>query len=137
MIKSFRGENRFLSNFYPVPIKWHGLLFSSVEHAYQAAKATNDDDRKKIQKCSSPGAAKRMGKIILLRSDWEEIKLDVMYQLLKQKFSQPDFRQRLLSTYDQTLIEGNEWGDEFWGVCRGKGENHLGKLLMKVREEVK
>lgn len=72
-----------------------------------------------------------------MRSDWEEVKLGVMEGLLREKFSDPELRRKLLATGERELVEGNDWGDSFWGVCAGRGKNHLGRLLMKLREELR
>lgn len=134
-IDSFQGKNRFLSNFWRVPIEYDGDLYPSVEHAYQAAKTDNFQDRLRIRLMPTAGDAKRAGRRVEIRSDWEQVKLDVMYQLVKQKFSAEPLRSQLIATGDNELIEGNTWNDTFWGICRGRGENHLGKILMRVRGE--
>jgi len=69
-----------------------------------------------------------------MRPDWEAVKDDIMYRCVLAKFEDPILRQRLLDTGDQELIEGNTWGDTYWGVCKGKGRNMLGKTLMAVRK---
>jgi hypothetical protein len=110
--------------------------YPSVEHAYQAQKTLD----RKLRKCfltGNAGQAKRNGQRIELRKDWYDVSLNIMENLLKQKFSDNDLKQKLIETSDEELIEGNWWGDTFWGVCNGIGENHLGKLLMKVRGELK
>lgn len=137
MIESFSGEHRFLSNFWPSPIKVRGMMFPTVEHAYQAIKTTDEAIRKEISELPTPGKAKRFGKTLTLRSDWEIIKLKVMEALVTAKFKNKKLRAQLLSTGDEIIQEGNLWGDTFWGVCRGKGENHLGQILMKVRAELR
>ena len=139
-ITQFRNVYFFLSNFYPSPVYYDGSKYSTVEHAYQAAKTTDQHARVGIRNLPNPGDAKRMGRRVVCRLDWNEVKLDVMYDLVKQKFSSDEVLQaRLLATYDTELIEGNYWHDTFWGVDlrTGKGENHLGKILMWVREELK
>jgi predicted NAD-dependent protein-ADP-ribosyltransferase YbiA (DUF1768 family) len=108
--------------------------YPSVENAYQAAKSHGMDTRLLV--CSA-GEAKKLGKLGMLRPDWEEVKLGIMEDLLRQKFSIPELQEKFLATGDATLIEGNWWGDTFWGVCRCKGENHLGILLMKIRDELR
>jgi len=133
VIDSFRGEYRFLSNFYLHPIVFEGDLYPSLEHAFQAAKSLDPAERKLVRLCVKPGDAKRTGRKITRRSDWDDIRVSVMRELLFQKFNAGPLRQRLLGTGDAQLIEGNDWGDVFWGVCRGRGENWLGKLLMEVR----
>lgn len=131
MIDSFSGEYRFLSNFYADP---HGGL--SVEHYYQARKTEDIEEADAILNANTPGEAKRLGRKATLRPDWDDIKDDVMLILLWRKFCHEPLRTRLLETGDQELIEGNTWGDTYWGVCNGKGKNMLGKLLMKVRDEL-
>lgn len=82
--------------------------------------------------------AKKLGKLVTIRPDWDEIKVEVMYEIVKAKFHyNPDLREMLLATEDAELIEGNWWGDTFWGVCKGQGLNNLGKILMRVRDEYK
>lgn len=134
-IVEFRGEYRFLSNFYPAEVELDGKEYPSVEHAFQAAKTLNPLSRARIHVCETAGGAKRLGKTVPLREDWEEVKIDVMTNLVTQKFSRhPELKEKLLATGDRELVEGNWWGDTFWGVCRGTGENHLGKILMQVRD---
>lgn len=136
-IESFSGEWRFLSNFYPCLITHEGLRFASVEHAYQAAKFLAPEVRYKFLEPMRAGEAKRLGRRVKLREDWEEVKLSIMLDLLRLKFSPPFMQASLLSTGEAELIEGNSWGDHYWGVCMGMGENHLGRLLMQVRAELR
>lgn len=135
-ISSFQGEHSWLSNFWPVQVEYEGIIFPSVEHAYQAAKTLDMNKRKEMALLSRPGEAKRVGKGLTFRSDWNQIKVEIMTELVEKKFKDPILRQKLKSTGDQPLIEGNTWHDTFWGVCNGKGQNHLGKILMKVRENL-
>ena len=138
MIDSFSGKNLFLSNFYPCRIQHEGETFSSTEHAFQAAKSTDPMKRRLIQSCSTPGKAKRMGrKIKPLRGGWDNLKLTVMREILEIKFSDELLASMLLATGEEELVEGNWWGDTFWGVCGEKGENNLGKLLMALRERIR
>lgn len=135
MIKSFTGKNRFLSNFYLCDVEVEGLIYPHTESAFQAMKLLNNDDRKQFQNLT-PQAAKKLWKKIPLRSDWEEIKNNVMYQVCKAKFEQnPDLMDLLIATGNQELQEGNRWGDTYWGVCKGEGQNMLGKILMRIRDE--
>jgi hypothetical protein len=136
-IDKFQGEYRFLSNFYPCNIIYEGVVYSSVEHAYQAAKTTNEDLKKQIARMRTPSAAKQAGKNVPLREDWDEIKVSIMEELVKEKFRDLHLLRMLLETEQAYLEEGNDWGDTFWGVCNRKGENKLGKILMKIREESK
>lgn len=132
VINKFSGEYRWLSNFW-IHDEIRGL---SVEHHYQAAKADNYDDYKLVMSANSPADAKRIGKTIKIRWDWETVKLSLMEQFIREKFSKnPPLRENLLQTRGIYLIEGNNWGDTFFGVCNGEGQNHLGKILMKVRDE--
>jgi ribA/ribD-fused uncharacterized protein len=148
MINSFTGRWRFLSNFHPVTIEHQGIKYPSVEHYYVAMKIKNDqqidgkyvsyiDCRELIAKMTDPAKVKQFGKILKLRKDWEDVKLDVMLWGIREKFKNEDLKEMLLSTEDQELIESNWWGDKFWGVSNGEGENHLGKILMRVRDESK
>lgn len=135
-IDSFSGQFSFLSNFHGGPVTIGGFTFQTSEHAYQALKATNYDDFMKVANCGSPGEAKRMGRKIAINPDWENCKVDTMRVVLVAKFSKPHLRDLLASTNPSYLEEGNTWGDTFWGVCGGKGENHLGKLLMEIRSTI-
>lgn len=133
MINEFKDGNYFLSNFYPVDVSFDGLTFHSVEAAYQAAKLANVEDRRPFTNMT-PSEAKRAGRRVDLRHDWEQVKISVMRELLFSKFlGNPHTAQLLLETQNEELVEGNTWNDTFWGVCNGYGENHLGKLLMEVR----
>jgi ribA/ribD-fused uncharacterized protein len=137
MIKEFQGEYRFLSNFWPCKVVLDGETYASVEHAFQAAKTRNAEVRKKIQAAKSPGEAKRMGRLVYLRDGWEEGKIGVMDYLIMHKFhDNPELGEKLFNTGNEELQEGNYWHDTFWGVDlnTGKGENHLGKILMNVRK---
>lgn len=137
MIDQFLGPYRFLSNFWIVDIQYEGRVYRSVEHAYQAAKTLDEEFRQLIQKTPSPGAAKRLGRIVMLDPTFEARKLDVMRELLRLKFdprAHPALYRSLMATKGQELIEGNTWGDTFWGQWNGQGENHLGKLLMELRD---
>lgn len=134
MINNFSGQYRFLSNFYPCEIEYGGDIYTTVEHAYQAAKNPDATYRLKIREEPKPGKAKRLGYSVQLGPNWEAMKMFIMDQLLRQKFSNPDLKVRLLRTGTHELVEENTWNDTFWGTCNGVGENKLGKLLMKIRE---
>lgn len=133
MIDRFQGQYRFLSNFWEHPIPYEGLEYRTSEHAYQAAKTTDLFERTCIQQAHTPGQAKRLGRRITIRPDWDAIKLDVMEEILNIKFADPKLKAMLLATGDQELIEGNTWNDTYWGICNGAGHNHLGRILMKIR----
>ena len=137
MINKFTEDYSFLSNFYPCRFYLDGFLYLSAEHAYQAMKATNSLDMKKIRDAKSPAEAKKLGKITQIRNDWKSIKNSEMKRVLLAKFSQnPLLKVKLLRTEQEFIQEGNTWGDTYWGVCRNKGKNMLGRLLMEVREEL-
>ena len=136
VIDSFFGPYRFLSNFEPCTVEYDGMTYKCSEAAYQAAKTT--DASLRIAFTTMNGSkAKYAGQKLPIRADWNDVKVDVMYQIVKDKFSRnPELKEKLLSTGTLQLIEGNYWGDKFWGVCNGEGENHLGKILMRVRREL-
>jgi len=140
LIDSFSGPWGFLSNFAPCEVLLDGIAYPSVEHAYQAAKTLDFEKREKFLFSGiTAGMAKRMGKGLKLRPDWEEVKIGIMRDLLMQKFSPSILRRKLLSSFQAVLVEGNHWHDNYWGnctceLCYGtEGENMLGKLLMEVR----
>lgn len=132
-IDSFVGEYRFLSNFSPSLLVIDGLSYPTVEHAFQALKTENPTEREIVRTARTPGQAKKLGRRVTLRSDWNTARVGVMKMLLEKKFSDKVLRAELLATGEAELIEGNYWNDTFWGVCRGRGENWLGKLLMEIR----
>jgi len=143
LIDSFKGRYSFLSNFYD-----EGGLTN--EHRFQGMKTDNVEARSRILRAATPSEAKRLGRIVRLRPDWEDVKDEMMEFTLRIKFADEDLCQKLIDTGDAVLIEGNWWGDRYWGACPGYvdgnnrwdgnretwyGENKLGKLLMKLREE--
>ena len=142
MINSFDGEFAFLSNFYDSPISDGRMIMPTVEHYFQAAKADSMYDYIAIATAATPGQAKRAGRKAALRHDWEDVKMNVMREALRKKFSDPELKAKLLATGDQHLEEGNTWHDNFWGVCHCDrcqdimAHNHLGKLLMELRTEL-
>lgn len=137
MISTFAGRYDFLSNFYLSPFTYDGHVYKTVEHAFQAMKTLDPTMRGMIRNAPTPADAKRMGRAAVLRPEWDEIRNDVMLDLLRLKFRpQSGLADCLVSTGDEELVEGNTWGDTYWGVCNGRGENWLGVLLMMVREEL-
>lgn len=150
-ITHFRYEHDFLSNFPDAPVRLDGVAYRSVEHAYQAAKVADLTKREIFTLDFNPnltaGQAKRLGGNIVLRENWDNIRIPIMRGLLLQKFGQEALGRKLLATGDAHLEEGNHWHDVFWGVCHHKlegktcrepehepfGENMLGKLLMEIR----
>jgi hypothetical protein len=145
-IKEFKGEHRFLSNFWKqeqsvaflIGSEEVELTFPTNEHFYQASKASTFDGLIYVKEAETPGQAKRRGRSVSHRKDWEEVKEAIMLAGLRVKFRNPSLRRRLVATWPRQLVEGNWWNDKFWGVClkTNEGENKLGELLMKVREEV-
>lgn len=137
-ITRFDGEYSFLSNFYPSDrIVYDRVAYRTVEHAYVAAKSLDVDFRQEVWDTPTPGQAKRLGREVELRADWDDIKLDVMKDLIHQKFQNTVLRQQLIATNKSMLVEGNTWGDTFWGVCKNTGQNHLGRILMDERFEIR
>lgn len=133
IIERFAGENAFLSNFFESPVLFRGRLYLNAEAAFQSQKCPRRAGE--FQDISAK-QAKYLGRQVEIRPDWDKVKYMVMYEVVSEKFSQnEELRKKLLSTGDAVLVEGNTWGDRYWGVCNGTGENHLGKILMKVRRE--
>ena len=139
-ITEFQGEYRFLSNFYPAEVQFEGITYPSVEHAYQSAKTLDRAERQRLASIKDPAQAKRAGRALKYRADWEAVKFDVMEQCVRDKFTRhPDLRAKLLATGDAELVEGNTWGDRIWGVDppgSAQGENRLGMILMRVRSQL-
>lgn len=136
VIREFRDAYAFLSNFYCSPIKYKGLIYLNAEAAFQAQKETCEKDKEQYTRMN-PAQAKLVGRNCNLREDWEEIKEQIMYEIVKAKFTQnPNLARLLLDTGNAYLEEGNWWHDTTWGVCNGVGQNKLGKILMRVREEL-
>ena len=126
----------FLSNFYPSTIYVDGKPYKTVEHAYQSYKTLDESSRDLIRRASSPAEAKKLGRALVLRPDWDVVKVDLMRSFIRKKFENPFLEPLLISTGSAELVYGNTWNDRFWGVCRGTGLNWLGKILMEVREEI-
>ena len=130
----FRGKYFFLSNFYPCRIEYDGLVYQNAEAAYQAQKELDFEKRKSYQSLN-PYDAKRHGRSANLRSDWEDVKDSIMYEIIFAKFQQnPDLKWLLMCVVDP-IVEENTWNDTYWGVCRGKGLNKLGEILTMVRQK--
>lgn len=142
IIKEFQGQHRWLSNFWPVAIMFRGIMYPSSENAYQSTKSDSPEWK---SFCSNPltrpGATKKASRKYTLTSEFHDNKVAVMAEIQGIKFQDPDLRARLLATGDSLILEGNKWGDEFWGVtwnedksCTGK--NHLGEIIMRVRKKI-
>ena len=136
MIDRFSGQHRFLSNFHPSEVEMDGLIYPTVEHAYQAAKTLNAQQRGVIRVAMTPGKAKRLGRKVDMRPDWHKMKLDIMSELVAKKFEIPELAAKLIDTGEHELIEGNYWNDTYWGMCNGKGSNNLGIILMNTRHDI-
>lgn len=142
VIDKFIDEEFFLSNFYNSPIEFNGKIYKTVEHAYQSHKADNEPEHEWVRNMDTPGKAKKTGMKVRLRKDWEEIKLGLMLELVRIKFSNPELSKKLTDTKNYLLVEGNFWHDNFFGNCtcseckKIEGQNNLGKILMKVRQEI-
>lgn len=136
-IKVFKNQYYFLSNFYPCLVEYEGRTYPSSECAYQAAKSLDPEVRRFFETVSNSMSARRWGNKIQLRPDWDIARYDIMYQILKSKFKIPKLRKMLIDTEDAYLEEGNMHGDKYWGTVKGQGQNNLGKLLMKIRDEIK
>lgn len=138
-IKQFMGPFRFLSNFYPSEITHNGIAYPTVEHFYQAMKCVDKNEAFAIANAATPAQAKRMGRKVKIRPDWESIKEQIMGFALWEKFKNPKLREKLIETGNATLIEGNYWHDNYWGECQCEEcmnkvkQNRLGCLLMAVR----
>jgi ribA/ribD-fused uncharacterized protein len=148
MIDKFEGRYHFLSNFYLCKVEHQGIVYPSVEHFYVAMKSndeqlvdgkyyTTGDLREFVSTIPTATEVKRFGRKLKLRKDWDTKKIEVMNFGVREKFKNELLKKLLLETGKEELIEGNWWNDKFWGVCDGKGENHLGKILMEVRRELK
>lgn len=136
-IDSFRDKYFFLSNFYEASITYNELTYRNNEAAFQAQKCINPKDREAFTNLN-PSEAKRKGRKVALRRDWEQVKISIMAEIVKAKFEQnKDLAQMLLDTNDAYLEEGNNWGDRIWGTVNGQGANNLGIILMNVREELR
>lgn len=137
-IMEFRGAYHFLSNMYSAPFEWDGRRYKNSEAAFQSAKTMNPQERDAFSEMNGV-VAKRAGKKVLLRGDWEDVKDGVMEEVVRAKFSQnPELLEKLLATGDAELVEGNRWHDQYWGfdLLKGVGENHLGMILMRIRAEL-
>ena len=152
-IDIFSGQYRFLSNFYPSVVELDGVLYTSIEHAYQCAKINDPDIREIVSEIVKAGDVKTYVRVLLKEQsdlkvhDWNKIRLDTMEYLLCQKFQKNLLSKKLEATGDRKLVEGNTWHDNFYGDCRCQnkrggheecltaGENHLGRILMKIRSD--
>lgn len=142
MISSFKDKYRFLSNFWPSPFTYDGILYPTNEHFFQAMKTNDKAQRRLISEARTPGLAKWMGRQTVLRIDWPQINLNVMLYGLRKKFQNKELAAELAATFPHTLVEGNWWHDNLWGncycqKCKGiEGQNLLGLSLEQIRLEI-
>ena len=141
MIKAFSGQRAFLSNFHLCPVVVEGIRWKSVEHFYQAAKAADIADKRRIWAAPTAAQAKRLGQTVRIRPDWNTVKESAMLTALRAKFVKEPLTSLLLATGDDVLVESNYWHDNFWGACTcprcapvEKG-NRLGRMLMEIRAD--
>lgn len=141
-IEGFFKEYRFLSNFHVKEFTFNGKSYQSSEHAYQAYKATNEEDHEYIRMSPTPNDAKKRGQKIIMRPDWNDVKINIMREILIEKFKDEELKQLLLATGDAYLEETNYWHDNFFGVCvcedcqHYSAKNNLGKILMEIRKNL-
>jgi ribA/ribD-fused uncharacterized protein len=143
-IRDFHGENFFLDNFFVRDFIIDGVVYKTVEHRFQSKKMMNKEDEFEIIVADSPSKAKMLGNMLYMRKDWYRVRYSVMLEAVWEKFSQhEDLKNKLLETGEALLVEGNTWHDNIWGDCECikcrniEGQNYLGKILMKVREELR
>lgn len=134
-INKFRGKYFFLSNFYSATVKYNGILYQNSEAAFQAQKCP--DQAKEFSQLT-PDQAKHLGRHVSIRPEWDTVKDSIMTAIIIDKFNRhPDLKTRLIETNGEELIEGNTWGDKYWGQVNGEGKNMLGKILMQTRARLK
>jgi len=142
IINNFRNEYYFLSNFFYTKIKYKGIIFITSEHFYQTCKTFVPHEQQLIINSKTPGDAKKNSRLVTLRDNWDDIKNNIMWITLQLKFSQNIILlNKLKATGDAMLVEGTTgWHDNYWGSCECKkcinieGQNHLGKMLMQLRD---
>lgn len=136
MINSFTNEYYFLSNYSDSEFVYDGIQYQNAESAFQSQKCANKEDRKQFSKLNST-EARKLGRKVSLRKDWESVKVNEMRKIVKEKFLQnPDLQKKLIETNSEYLEEGNTWGDRLWGTVDGCGANLLGQILMELRDEL-
>lgn len=136
-INRFAGAHAYLSNFYACSVPHDGVAWPSAEHAYMAGKSDDPAYRIELLACATPSQAKRLGRRVQLRQDWEQLKYHHMMSVVRAKFAfNIELARLLVGTSGFVLVEGNTWGDRVWGVYNGEGQNALGIILMHVRVEL-
>lgn len=133
MIGSFRNEYAFLSNMYPCRVLYDGIMYSNAEAAFQAQKCVDEKQKEAFAKLSGI-EARKMGRTMPMRSDWNSVRVGIMGAVIHAKFFQNHELAQKLVNIDGDIAENNTWGDTFWGICNGRGENMLGRILMNTRD---
>jgi predicted NAD-dependent protein-ADP-ribosyltransferase YbiA (DUF1768 family) len=154
MITSFKGKYEFLDPAYYSLTQFDGVLYNSAEAAFLASQYDDPYFRSMFQDAALPiWRARDLAKRLQKRRDWiPELALQLMRQITFDKFTRsPNFRSLLLATCHEEIIAENNWHENFWGVCvcnlrpgkygqkvacRRPGSNHLGKILMSVRDQI-
>lgn len=133
-IKTFEDSYKQFSNFYIRDVIYKNILYKTREHAFQCQKATNQKDFEYVYHSKDPYRAKQRANHIKCEPNWKNIRVKIMHEIVLSYFQQhKDAKNLLLSTGTEEIQEGNTWGDKFWGVVDGEGENWLGQILMDVR----
>ena len=139
VISSFKGEYDFLNNRYGCSFVWQGIRYNNVESAFHASKYTDESERKILSRMSADKAVKKSMECTQ-SIEWEESKLNIMESILLAKFDQnPSLKKSLIETEGRILINGNNKHETYWGVDLYSwiGENHIGKILMTIRDKEK
>lgn len=134
-VGKFQGKLDFLSNMYKCRIEFDGLTYPSTENFYQAMKCKYPHEREKFTTIN-PYESKKLGRVVEVRSDWEEIKIIIMKQAIDLKFEDKHLQDLLIHVHDNDLVEENNWGDTFWGICNGVGKNYLGQILKDKKHKI-
>jgi ribA/ribD-fused uncharacterized protein len=139
IINRFAGEHRYLSNFYPCDVTLydgeHEITGRTAEHVYQAAKAAYVNEQAWVLQAETASDAKRRGREITCRPEWDQVRKQVMLDVVLAKFTQhPGLAELLTATAPARLVEGNTWDDRYWGTVNGEGANWLGRILMMTRD---
>jgi len=143
MINRFTNNFEFLSNFYICPFVYNDKKYLTIEHAYQSFKSLNESEQEWVRLAPTASLAKSFGRKVKKRTDWDNIKYNLMLKLVRIKFKNNNLKKLLINTGNEELIEGNYWHDNIWGDCNCdkckniNGQNWLGKILMQVRNEIK
>jgi ribA/ribD-fused uncharacterized protein len=133
----FRKQYDYLGNMYIIPVCYRGIQFEASEIAYVYSKCANKEQAHQIAILGDPYEAKKLGKSVQLIENWNKRKVKIMHEIVYAKFSQNPMIASKLAALEGDIVEENTWGDTFWGVCNGTGDNYLGQILMQVRKTLK